>query len=108
MAQTVSIVIGAEDRARLATILDDRNAPQKHVQRARIVLLCAERLTALEVSRRSGTVVSDPLPTVTLMPIGTVIERANSLIVYAERGQQIKCISLAFGARRCDVIPKPQ
>ena len=54
MAQTVSIVIGAEDRVRLAAILEDRNAPQKHVQRARIVLLCAERLTALEVARRSG------------------------------------------------------
>ena len=54
MAQTVSIVIGAEDRVRLAAILDDRNAPQKHVQRARIVLLSAERLTALEVARRSG------------------------------------------------------
>ncbi len=54
MVQTVSIVIGAEDRVRLAAILDDRNAPQKHVQRARIVLLSAERLTALEVVRCSG------------------------------------------------------
>ena len=38
-AQTVSVIVGAEDRARLAAFVGDRNRPQKHVQRARIVLL---------------------------------------------------------------------
>jgi Winged helix-turn helix len=54
MAQTVCILVGAEDRMRLAAIIDDRNRPQKHVQRAKIVLLSAERLPVLEVARRTG------------------------------------------------------
>ncbi|MBF5096543.1 IS630 family transposase [Azospirillum sp. INR13] len=53
MAQTVSVIIGAEDRARLAAILADRNRPQKHAQRANIVLLSGERLPVLEVARRA-------------------------------------------------------
>ncbi len=55
MAQTVSILLQADDGARLAAIIGDRNRPQKHVLRARIILLAAERLPVLEVSRRSGT-----------------------------------------------------
>ena len=54
MAQTVSIIVGVEDRARLAAILGDRNRPQKHAQRANIILLSAERLPVLEVARRAG------------------------------------------------------
>lgn len=54
MAQTVSIIVGAEDRARLAAVIGDRNRPQKHVQRASIVLFSAERLPVLEVARRAG------------------------------------------------------
>jgi hypothetical protein len=54
MAQTVSVIVCAEDRARLAAIIGDRSRPFKHVQRARIVLCSADRLPALEVARRSG------------------------------------------------------
>jgi len=54
MAQTVSVIVGAEDRARLAAILGDRNRPQKHVQRATLIVLSAERLPVLEVARRAG------------------------------------------------------
>ena len=54
MAQTVSLIVSVEDRARLAAIIDDRNRPLKHVQRARIVLYCADRLPVLEVARRAG------------------------------------------------------
>ena len=54
MAQTVSVIVSAEDRARLAAIIGDRSRPLKHVQRARIVLHSADRLPALEISRRSG------------------------------------------------------
>ena len=38
----------------LAAIVGDRNRPQKHVQRARIVLLSADRLAVLAVARQSG------------------------------------------------------
>ena len=54
MAQTVCILVGTEERTRLAAIIGDRNRPQKHVQRARIVLLSADRLAVLSVARQSG------------------------------------------------------
>src|SRR3954469_3554376 len=54
MAQTVCVIISAEDRARLAAIIGDRSRPLKHMQRARIVLQSADRLPAMEISRRAG------------------------------------------------------
>jgi len=54
MAQTVSPVVNSADRERLAAVVEDRNRPQKHVQRARIILLSAERLTVLDVAASSG------------------------------------------------------
>src|SRR6202140_5356027 len=52
MAQTVSVIVTAAERARLAAIVGDRSRPLKHVQRARIVLHSADRLPVLEVARR--------------------------------------------------------
>jgi transposase len=54
MVQTVSIMVSAEDRARLRGLVEDRNSAQKHAQRARIILHSAERLPGLEGARRSG------------------------------------------------------
>jgi transposase len=54
MAQTVSVIVGAEERARLAAVVGDRSRPLKHVQRAQIVLLSAERLPALAVAQGAG------------------------------------------------------
>jgi transposase len=54
MAQTVCPLVSAADRARLATIVADRNRPQKHAARARIILHSAERLDVAEVARRTG------------------------------------------------------
>ena len=54
MAQTVNVIVQPDDRARLAAVIGNRNAPLKHVQRARIVLLSAERLPVLEVARQVG------------------------------------------------------
>jgi transposase len=54
MAQTVSLIVSAEERTRLAGLIGDRNRPQKHVQRARIILHSADRLPVLDVARRSG------------------------------------------------------
>jgi transposase len=54
MAQTVSPIVNSEDRERLAAVVEDRNRPQKHIQRVRIILLSAERLTVLDVAARSG------------------------------------------------------
>src|SRR4051794_38302267 len=55
MAQSVCLVVSAGDRARLEAIVADRNRPQKHVARARIVLLSADRLDVAAVARRAGT-----------------------------------------------------
>jgi transposase len=54
MAQDVCVIVGAEDRARLAAIVGDRSRPLKQVQRARIVLLSAERLPVLAVACRAA------------------------------------------------------
>jgi transposase len=54
MAQTVSPIVTAVDRALLAAVVADRNRPQKHVQRAEIILLSAQRLSVLEVAARCG------------------------------------------------------
>src|SRR5918994_6493429 len=53
MAQTVCPVVSAEDRARLAAIVGDRNRPHKHVARAWIILHSAERLDVAVVARRA-------------------------------------------------------
>ena len=44
MRTGISITVKPSDRKRLKAILRDRNAPQKHVWRAQIVLLTAEGL----------------------------------------------------------------
>ena len=54
MARSVCPVVSADDRARLEAIVADRNRPQKHVARARLVLLSAERLDVATVARRTG------------------------------------------------------
>ena len=54
MAQTVSLLLSARDRADLQRIIDDRSRPVKHIQRARIVLLSADRLPVLEIATRVG------------------------------------------------------
>ena len=54
MAQTVCITLSSENRARLAAVIQDRNSPQKHVQRAKIILHSAERRPVLDIARLSG------------------------------------------------------
>jgi transposase len=54
MAQTSCVILAPGDRKRLASIIADRNRPQKHVQRARIILHSDERLPVQEVARRAG------------------------------------------------------
>src|SRR6516164_7838678 len=54
MAQEVCVVMSDEDRARLEAIVSDRNRLLKHIQRARIVLLSAEKLPVLQVAGQLG------------------------------------------------------
>ena len=54
MREGISVVVSAADRARLAAVAADRNSPQKHVWRARIVLATADGLGTGEIMRRTG------------------------------------------------------
>jgi transposase len=50
----VVVDASAADRARLEAVVANRNSPQKHVWRARIVLLTADGLGTVEIMRRTG------------------------------------------------------
>jgi len=54
MRKGISVEVSAADRARLEAIVADRNSPQKHVWRARIVLATADGLGTGEIVRRTG------------------------------------------------------
>jgi transposase len=54
MRSGISISVSAADRRRLETIVADRNRPQKHVWRARIVLLTADGLGTNAVMAATG------------------------------------------------------
>ena len=54
MRQGISVDVSATDRIRLEAVVADRNSPQKHVWRARIVLLTAAGSGTVEIMRRTG------------------------------------------------------
>ena len=54
MRPGISITLKRRDRSRLEAIVGDRNAPQKQVWRAAIVLLSADGLGTVEIMRRTG------------------------------------------------------
>ncbi len=54
ITQTVNIFLNAGDEANLVAVVADRNRPQKHVQRAQIILLSSSRLTVMDIAERSG------------------------------------------------------
>ncbi len=54
MRTGISITITASQRRQLKAFVGDRNAPQKHVWRARIVLLSADRVGTVEISSWLG------------------------------------------------------
>jgi transposase len=54
MREGITAEVSAADRARLEAVAADRNSPQKHVWRARIVLAAAEGCGTTEIMRRTG------------------------------------------------------
>jgi transposase len=54
MRKGIEIEVSAADRARLEAVVADRNSPQKHVWRARIILATAEGLGTAAIMRRAG------------------------------------------------------
>src|SRR3954466_990327 len=54
MARGISLEVSSTDRARLRAGVADRNSPQKHVWRARIVLAAAEGHGTVKIGQRAG------------------------------------------------------
>jgi len=54
MREGISVEVSAADRARLEAVVADRNSPQKHVWRARIILATADGCGTAEIMRRAG------------------------------------------------------
>src|SRR5271156_1618589 len=54
MREGISIEVSAADLEQLTAVVVDRNSPQKHVWRARIILATAEGCGTAEVMRRAG------------------------------------------------------
>ena len=54
MRTGISITVSGTDRDRLAALVKDRNAAQKHAWRAEIVLLSADGIGTNEIMRRTG------------------------------------------------------
>src|SRR6187549_1658691 len=54
MRKGIIVEVSAADRARLEAVVANRNSPQKHVWRSRIVLLTADGLGTVEIMRRTG------------------------------------------------------
>ncbi len=54
MRTGISIILSSPDRERLQALVNDRNAAQKHVWRAEIVLLSTIGIGTNEIIRRTG------------------------------------------------------
>jgi hypothetical protein len=54
MRPGISVTLIAADRGRLEAIIRNRNAPQKHVWRAEIVLLSADGHSTVKIMPRTG------------------------------------------------------
>ena len=55
MLNGIKIAVTPRDRVRLEGVVADRNSPQKHVWRAKIILLTADGCGTAEIMRGSGT-----------------------------------------------------
>ena len=54
MRTGISIALSGSDRDRLERLVSDRNTPQKHVWRARIVLLSADGVGTMAIMAETG------------------------------------------------------
>ncbi len=54
MRNGITIRLGPGDRERLEAVIASRNSPQKHVWRARFVLLSGDGVGTMEIQRQTG------------------------------------------------------
>jgi hypothetical protein len=56
MRKGIEVRLGPGDRERLEAVIGSGNGPQKHVWRARIVLLSADGVGTIAIQRQTGKV----------------------------------------------------
>jgi hypothetical protein len=93
MRTGIEIEVSGDDRTRLEAIVADRNRPQKHVQRARIVLRSADGLGTLTIMRQVGCAKGDGMALA-----GAVLNRGRFF------GEGRACSGVQTGARRVSGI----
>src|SRR4030081_2648218 len=54
MRRGIEVRLGREERERLQAVIGSGNSPQKHVWRARIVLLSADGIGTMAIQRQTG------------------------------------------------------
>src|SRR4051812_50050357 len=54
MRKGIEVRLGPDDRERLEAVIGSRNSPQKHVWRARVVLLSADGGGTMAIQRQTG------------------------------------------------------
>ena len=54
MRKGITVTVNTADRARLKAVVANRNSPQKHVWRCRIVLLTADGLGTAAIMQQTG------------------------------------------------------
>src|SRR5258707_14491129 len=81
MRKGVEVRLGPGDRARLEAVIGSRNSPQKHVWRARIVLLSADGVGTMAIPRQAGK----SKPTIWGWQARLIAERGDGLLHEATR-----------------------
>ena len=92
MRKGVEVRLGPGDRERLEAIVGSGNSPQKHVWRARIVLLSAEGIGTMAIQRRTGK----GNPTIRTMRGGDDSAAASSAMGLAARAHTAAWLSPAL------------
>jgi hypothetical protein len=87
MRTEIMVNVKAADCRRLTAIVANRNSPQKHVWRARIVLLTADGLGTAEIMRQTGARANEEADEL-LMPMAWHTAADHLAVQDIERGEQ--------------------
>src|SRR5262252_5880081 len=101
MRKGIEVRFGPDDRDRLEGIIGSGNSPQKHVWRARILLLSADGVGTMAIQRHTGK----GKPTIWRWQARFMSEGVNGLLHEATRpaGKGTEPIRIALGAPRRSV-----
>jgi hypothetical protein len=86
MRKGVEVRLGPDDRERLEAVVASGNSPQKHVWRARIVLLSAEGVGTMAIQRRNPR----PGPGDAQSETGTAKPTANNRKIEIHRSPSVR------------------